>query len=39
MKVAIVVTENYSAWNFRRGLMSAALQSGLDVYLVAPFGE
>lgn len=38
MRVAVVVTENYSAWNFRRSLLSAAVDSGLETYLVAPSG-
>ena len=39
MKVAVVVTENYSAWNFRGGLLRSAVNSGLDAYLIAPSGD
>ncbi len=39
MKVALVVTENFSAWHFRRGLLKAAVKSGLDTYLITPPGE
>lgn len=39
MKVALIVAENYSAWNFRRGLLKACVESGLDTYLITPSGE
>lgn len=39
MKIALVVTENFSAWHFRRGLLKAAVKSGLDTYLITPPGE
>jgi N,N'-diacetylbacillosaminyl-diphospho-undecaprenol alpha-1,3-N-acetylgalactosaminyltransferase len=38
MKVALVVTDSHSAWHFRRGLIKALLQEGLDVYIITPVG-
>lgn len=38
MKLAVVVTENYSAWNFRREMLRAAVERGIDTYLITPSG-
>jgi N,N'-diacetylbacillosaminyl-diphospho-undecaprenol alpha-1,3-N-acetylgalactosaminyltransferase len=37
-KVAMVVGDNFSAWNFRRGLLRALVCSGADVTVIAPSG-
>src|SRR5713101_7641589 len=39
MRVALVVTENYSAWNFRRGLLKALVDYGFETHLIAPSGQ
>ena len=39
MKVAVVVTDNFSAWNFRGSLLKTMAQRGLDTYILTPSGE
>ena len=38
MKVAIVVTDSFSAWHFRRGLIKALIHKGVYVYFITPLG-
>jgi glycosyltransferase involved in cell wall biosynthesis len=38
MKIALVVTDNFSAWNFRRGLLSSLLETGAEVAIITPSG-
>ncbi|HYL35402.1 MAG TPA: glycosyltransferase family 4 protein [Bryobacteraceae bacterium] len=38
MKIALVVTDNFSAWNFRRELLSSLLRTGAEVAIITPSG-
>ena len=37
-KVALVVTDSFSAWHFRRGLIKALIRKGIAVYIITPTG-
>jgi hypothetical protein len=39
MKIAIIVTDSQSAWHFRRCLIIALIQKGLDVHVITPPGR
>lgn len=39
LKIGIIVTDNTSAWNFRRGLLKDLVKKGYDTCIVVPSGE
>jgi N,N'-diacetylbacillosaminyl-diphospho-undecaprenol alpha-1,3-N-acetylgalactosaminyltransferase len=39
MKVALVINDNFAMWQFRRGLIKALVERGLEVYTITPSGD
>jgi len=39
MKIALVVNDNFTMWQFFRGLIEALVKRGFAVYLITPSGE
>lgn len=38
MKVALIINDDFSMWQFRKGLISALAGKGFDVYVITPSG-
>ncbi|MBU1916973.1 glycosyltransferase family 4 protein [bacterium] len=38
IKIALIINEDFSMWHFRRGLLSALVKKGFDVYVITPTG-
>ena len=38
MRVALVLNDDFSMWQFRKGLISALIARGMEVYVVTPDG-
>ncbi len=39
MKIALVINDNFTMWQFRRGLIKALVERGLQVHVITPPGE
>jgi len=38
MKIALVLNDDFSMWHFRKGLLSALVRKGYQVYAITPYG-
>lgn len=39
LKIALIVTDSYSAWHFRRSLITGLIEKNNDVYILTPKGS
>ena len=39
MKIALILTDSYSAWHFRRGLIKSLIEAGHQIYVLTPPGS
>ena len=39
MRIALVLNDNFTIWQFFRGLIETLVQKGVKVYVITPQGE